>query len=667
MFRRELFFPCVPAKVGVEYIEYNMGDSIFVKKVKQLIQSQKRSPFVRDYLLTANARSSVLVSVIVAVLEIWMIIMMLTGVIQDSESYSRQWIISHTIAYCGLLIFSVTLLVYSILYLKGKVSNRALGRTIKGLFSIAMLVFGLYVSYTSKDRGGQVFAFITVITFVTCNMVWHPIISFLGLTVTFAVYLYLQSEIIPINLSIKVNTFTTWLAFFAAALTSHHQKRVEAQKDERLNQLNARLERISLYDDLTDLPNRHFFYKAAAKFLKDPQNDINEICFVFMDIENFKNYNEKYGFVAGTGFLRAIAKILQDVFGDELVARFSDDHFVALAQHYSLSRKIKKIQKEINKIDTSVQIGLKAGIYRPKDRDASPNLACDHARYACESIKKHFGKDMVEYESTMDKVFNQKQYIINNIDKAIENGYIKVFYQPVILARNGALCGLEALARWEDPSFGMLSPAAFVPILEEYHQIHKLDLLVMETVCKDIKESSEKKLPLVPVSLNFSRLDFELINPAEELDRCIKKYGLSKSTIHVEITESALSSNDENLKNSLETFRKNGNSLWLDDFGSGYSGLNVLKDYNFDLMKIDMAFLSKFSENKKSQPIITSIVSLAQKIGMQTLSEGVETQEAYDFLKSIGCQRLQGFLFGKPMPKEEIIQKITSGFYKLDN
>ena len=643
-----------------------MGDSILVKKVKSLIQSQKRSPFVRDYLLTANARSSVWVSVIVAILEIWMLIMMLTGVIQDSENYSKQWLISHTIAYCSLLAFSIALLVYSLLYLKEKVSNRAVGRMIKALFSIAMLAFGLYISYTSKDRGGQVFAFITVLTFVTCIMVWHPVISFTGLTIVFAIYIYLQSKIIPINLSIKVNAFTTWLAFFAAALTSHHQKRVEAQKDEHLSQLNARLERNSLYDDLTDLPNRHFFYKAAAKFLKDPQNDINEICFVFMDIENFKNYNEKYGFVAGTGFLRAIAKILQNVFGEDLVARFSDDHFVALAKHYSLSRKIKKIQKEIRNIDSTVQLGLKAGIYRPKDRDAAPNLACDHARYACESIKKHFGKDMVEYESTMDKVFNQKQYIINNIDQAIENGYIKVFYQPVVLAKNGTLCGLEALARWQDPNFGMLSPAEFVPILEEYHLIHKLDLLVMETACKDIRESADKKIPLVPVSLNFSRLDFELINPAEELDRCIKKYKLSKSNIHVEVTESALSSNDENLKQSLEAFRKNGNSLWLDDFGSGYSGLNVLKDYNFDLMKIDMAFLSKFSENKKAQPIITSIVSLAQKIGMQTLSEGVETQEAYDFLKSIGCQRLQGFLFGKPMPKEEIIQKIQSGFYKLD-
>lgn len=642
-------------------------DSSILSKIKFFISSKKRSPFVRDYLLNANARSSVYVSAIVAALEIWMIAMMIFGVIEDSESYSRNWLISHTIAYISLFTISVVLLVYSTLFLKGKVTNRAIGRAIKALFSIAMIVFGLYVSYTSKDRGGQVFAFITILTFVNCLLIWHPVVSFVGLTVVFAIYIYLQSKLIPITLSIKVNAFTTWLAFFTVALTSHHQKRVEAQKDERLSQANARLERKSLYDDLTDLPNRHFFYRAAAKFLKDPQNDLNEICFVFMDIENFKNYNEKYGFVAGTGFLRAIAKIMQDVFGEELVARFSDDHFVALAKHYSLSRKIKKIQKEIKKIDSTVQIGLKAGIYRPKDREESPNLACDRARYASESIKKHFGKDMVEYESKMDKVFNQKQYIINNIDQAIENGFIKVFYQPVILAKNGTLCGLEALARWEDPKFGMLSPAAFVPILEEYHLIHKLDLLVMETACKDIRESADKNIPLVPVSLNFSRLDFELINPAEELDRCIKKYKIPKSNIHVEVTESALSSDDENLKNSLEAFRKNGNSLWLDDFGSGYSGLNVLKDYNFDLMKIDMAFLSKFSENKKSQPIITSIVSLAQKIGMQTLSEGVETQEAYDFLKSIGCQRLQGFLFGKPMPKDEIIEKILSGYYKLDS
>lgn len=646
-------------------MENMSGDSSLFSKAKDIFKRQKRSPFVRDYLLTANARSSVYVSAIVAALEIWMLAMMIFGIIEDSENYTREWLISHTIAYISLLAISVVLLAYSILYLKGRVTNRAVGRVIKAVFSIAMVAFGLYISYTSKDRGGQVFAFITTLVFLNCLLVWHPIISFVGLTVVFAIYIYMQSKLIPISLSIKVNAFTTWLAFYAAALNSHHQKRVEAQKDERLCSLNKHLEKKSLYDDLTDLPNRHYFYKAATEFLADKKNHIEDYCFAFMDIENFKNYNEKYGFVAGTEFLRSIARILQEVFGDELLARFSDDHFVALTRHYNLSRKIKKIQKEINKAEDIVQLGLKVGIYRPKERDCAPNLACDHARYACEFIKKHFGRDLIEYDSKMDKVFNQKLYIINNIDQAIEKDFIKVYYQPVVLAQNGKLCGVEALARWEDPKFGMLSPAAFVPILEEYHLIHKLDMRVMEIACKDIKECADKKLPFVPVSINFSRLDFELIDPAEELERCIKKYGLSKSDIHVEITESALSSSDEKLKLSLETFRKNGNSLWLDDFGSGYSGLNVLKDYSFDLMKIDMAFLSQFSKNKKAEPILTSIVSLAQKIGMQTLSEGVETQEAYDFLKSIGCQRLQGFLFGKPMPKDELVQKIQSGFYRL--
>lgn len=640
-------------------------DSSPIEKVKEFFKSQKRSPFVRDYLLTANARSSVYVSAIVAALEIWMLAMMFFGVIADSENYNRQWLVAHTVAYILLLAISVVLLVYSILYLKGKVSNRAAGRAVKAIFSIAMVAFGLYISYTSKDRGGQVFAFITILIFLNCLLVWHPIVSFVCLTIVFAIYIYLQSKLIPITLSIKVNAFTTWLAFYAAALNSHHQKRIEAQKDERLCALNEHLEKKSLYDDLTDLPNRHYFYKASSEFLTNPGNNIDDICFVFIDVENFKNYNEKHGFIAGTNFLKTVAKILKDAFEGDLLARFSDDHFVALTKHYTLNRKVKKIQKEIHKAEDTVQLGFKVGIYRPKARDCAPELACDHARYACESIKKHFGRDIIEYESKMDKVFNQKLHIINNIDQAIENDYITVYYQPVVLSKNGKLCGVEALARWKDPNFGMLPPAAFVPILEEYHLIHKLDLRVMEIACRDIKECRDKKLPFVPVSINFSRLDFELINPAEELDRCIEKYGLSKDDIHVEITESALSSSDEKLKFSLETFRKNGNSLWLDDFGSGYSGLNVLKDYNFDLMKIDMAFLSKFSENRKAEPIITSIVSLAQKIGMQTLSEGVETQEAYDFLKGIGCQRLQGYLFGKPMPKEELVQKIQSGFYAL--
>ena len=308
---------------------------------------------------------------------------------------------------------------------------------------------------------------------------------------------------------------------------------------------------------------------------------------------------------------------------------------------------------------------MKCGIYTPKDRDESPSLDCDHARYACSTIKKHFNKLIVEYDESMDKDFKIKRYVINNLNKAIENGYIMPYYQPVVLAKNGKICGAEALARWIDPEYGFMSPAAFVPTLEEYHLIHKLDMYIMECVCRDLKLAREENHPLIPVSINFSRLDFELTDPVAELNECIQKYGITKDQIHVEITETAFADSGKKIQDAMEQFRKQGYALWLDDFGSGYSGLNVLKDYNFDMMKIDMKFLSKFSENQKTQPILTSIITLAQKIGMQTLTEGVETEDAYRFLQEAGCQRLQGYLFGKPMIRKEFYDKITRGEYEV--
>ena len=423
------------------------------------------------------------------------------------------------------------------------------------------------------------------------------------------------------------------------------------------------LQYVATHDELTKIPNMHTFRSAVGVLLEGIDELGTRFSILYMDVENFKSYNERHGFLAGDELLCDLAHGLQDIFANELVARFSDDHFVALADADGLDAKIQKIQNDMREQDLFVQLRIKAGIYAPKKRTESPNLACDRARYACESIKKHFGRDIAEYDSAMEKELKQKQYIINNLDKAIKNGYIKVYYQPVVWAENGHLCGAEALARWEDPEFGLMPPGAFVPVLEEYHLIHKLDFCIMEAVCKDLKEAIDNKRPVIPISVNFSRLDFELVNPAEELANCFNKYGVSRRFIHVEITESALLASDEKLKKALEAFRENGNSLWLDDFGSGYSGLNALKDYSFDLMKIDMAFLSGFSEDSKSLPILTSIMSLAQRIGMDTLSERVETEEARDFLKSLGCKRLQGYLFGKPMPKRELSKKIADGAY----
>jgi diguanylate cyclase (GGDEF)-like protein len=640
-----------------------MGE--LIQKIKKTFLKCSLSDYVKNYLFESNVRSSIIVGIIVCLLESWMIIGLFRKTVAQDLVVDSAWNLKHGVSYVVLLVTAFCMLVYSTLYLKGKIHRKWIGTLIKIVFSAVSLGFGLYVSYMSYDWGGRVFLFLTMEVFVTSLFVWHPFVSFCILSVTFELFLYLCNIHTPLTYSIRFNSFTAWLVLLMSSVNIHNQRRIEAQKAETLENLNEYLREKSLLDELTGLYNMRNFRHEAEDILQDESVDLKNLRFVFLDLENFKNYNEKYGFSEGNSLLRTIAQIIKDCFPDNLVARYGDDHFVALADADGLEEKIKKIQEKIVEQENSIQLGLKCGIYTPKDRDESPSLDCDHARYACSTIKKHFNKLIVEYDESMDKDFKIKRYVINNINKAIEKGYIMPYYQPVVWAKNGKVCGAEALARWIDPEYGFMSPAAFVPTLEEYHLIHKLDMYIMECVCRDLKQAREENHPLIPVSINFSRLDFELTDPVSELNECIEKYGISKDQIHVEITESALAGSGKKIQDAMEQFRKQGYALWLDDFGSGYSGLNVLKDYNFDMMKIDMKFLSKFSENQKTQPILTSIIALAQKIGMQTLTEGVETEDAYRFLQEVGCQRLQGYLFGKPMIRKEFYDKITTGEYEV--
>jgi EAL domain-containing protein (putative c-di-GMP-specific phosphodiesterase class I) len=223
------------------------------------------------------------------------------------------------------------------------------------------------------------------------------------------------------------------------------------------------------------------------------------------------------------------------------------------------------------------------------------------------------------------------------------------------------LCGCEALARWIDPKYGFLSQGDFIPILEENRLIHKLDVAIFESVWKDLRSHIDSGKPFVPVSLNFSRLDFELMDAVTVLNDLVTKYNVPRDYIHVEVTESAFTDNMDILKQSMDRFHELGFAIWLDDFGSGYSSLNVLKYYRFDALKIDMKFLSSFDKNPKSKDIIKSVVGLAKKVGMKTLTESVETKEQAEFLNVVGCGRLQGYLFGKPLPVADIDDGIETG------
>ncbi len=259
---------------------------------------------------------------------------------------------------------------------------------------------------------------------------------------------------------------------------------------------------------------------------------------------------------------------------------------------------------------------------------------------------------------------DMKQYVIDNIDKAIENDYIQVYYQPVARTITEEICAMEALARWNDPEFGLLSPGVFIDALEQAELIYKLDCCVVRKVCEDYRRAQKENLPFMPVSFNLSRLDFRLCDMVEIINDAALSNNVPLDMLRVEITESVVADDRSLMRDIFDRLADMGYRIWMDDFGSGYSSLNFLKDFDFETLKIDMLFLSDF--NDRSRSIITSIVDMAKKIGIHTLAEGVETREQVDFLKSIGCEKVQGYYFGKPLPYDETLESIDKRGLKME-
>ena len=248
-----------------------------------------------------------------------------------------------------------------------------------------------------------------------------------------------------------------------------------------------------------------------------------------------------------------------------------------------------------------------------------------------------------------------EQYIESHIEEAIEKRWIKVYLQVNIRGLSRKVCGAEALSRWNDPKYGMIYPGDFIPVLEKCLKIHLLDFFVFEEVCRNIAKRRNRGEAVFPISLNFSRLDFDVERFIDKLDDLVALYKIPKSILHVEITESVVMHNEEYMKFAVRQLREQGYKVWMDDFGSGYSSLNLLKEFEFDTFKIDMRFLSDMG--KKSLIIISSILYMAKEIGIHTVAEGVETEEQYQFLKAAGCERMQGYCFGRPEPIENWLKE----------
>ena len=258
-----------------------------------------------------------------------------------------------------------------------------------------------------------------------------------------------------------------------------------------------------------------------------------------------------------------------------------------------------------------------------------------------------------------------EQFIVDNFDKALANGSIKAYYQPVIRTLTEKICSVEALARWQDPVMGLLSPFLFINVLEKYRLIHKLDLYILENICVTYNEMKNKGLPLHPFSINLSRLDFDEVDMLKAISDILKKYDVPSKAIHIEITESVMLDNTAYFRRIFDSFHDAGFAIFMDDFGSGYSSLNVLKDYSFDVLKIDMRFLSDIGS--RSKKILASVVNMAKAIGIHTLAEGVEAKEQMTFLRNIGCEMLQGYYYAKPMDGELYVQYLSDTGFQVED
>ena len=588
--------------------------------------------------------------------------------------------------YISVALFDIGIIFSSIYRYRGGQRQSLSSVLVISLFALVCLMFGVMVSYgdfisskiysteisgktidvlANDDKNKQIICFLMFTIYIGCLLIWNPLIPIGILGSLFLGFYFLLTGVeglggrkLPEGDGLNYLTFFISMAMVAVSI--YNQRLSEAKKDEELEELATK-------DKLTGLMSFEYFVTQVKDRIAQYNIQRGDSVYLFFNITNFKIYNDPTGFEKGNEFLKSVGQILSEIFNTySLICRQSDDHFIVFAFNKDIKEKIALVNERIQALEPDIKPGIMVGAYEVYNPNDDPHYSVEKARYAFSELKhQNTGEIFMFYDAKMHDDYLMVQYIVTHIDEAIKNGYLQAYYQPVVWSKGRALCGAEALARWIDPKYGFLSPGKFIPALENARLVYKLDKEILRMVCRDIRKNLDKGLPVLPVSINFSRADFGLIDIVEVVRETVEKYHVPHNLLHIEITESALTDEEDTLKNTINRLHREGFATWLDDFGSGYSSFNVLKDYEFDVLKLDMKFLTGFSNNKKARALIQSVVAMAEQIGMKTLCEGVETMEQAEFLEQVSCGRLQGYLYGKPLSYKELMEKIQKNEYTL--
>ena len=413
-------------------------------------------------------------------------------------------------------------------------------------------------------------------------------------------------------------------------------------------------------DAATGLLGKEAFFDEAAAYLRHSgARDVSIVCF---DVDHFKLFNDLHGLDCGDELLRYLGRALALRFspdGAQPLARLAADTFALCAtgiRPECVERILVDISSECpNGIDAIVR----AGVYRIEDPASPVSIMCDRAVIALRTVKGSYFDRVALYDPGMREALVLEREVVAGIESALREDRIELFLQPKCNIRTGKIVGAEALARWRHPERGIVAPGEFIPLIERNGLVRSLDLRVWEKTAAWIRGLIDEGVQPVPVSVNVSRADIYLVDVAAELHALVERYGIDPSLIEVEITESAYSERPDRIVAAFDALAERGFTVLMDDFGSGYSSLNMLKDINVDVLKIDMRFLDR--DDRRSKDIMESVIRMARWLDLPVIAEGVETREQVNFLLDVGCSYAQGYYYARPMEAAAFEALLTDG------
>lgn len=419
----------------------------------------------------------------------------------------------------------------------------------------------------------------------------------------------------------------------------------------RLRDSAAMLELLEK-DSLTGLYNREFFYRYAREVLDGRgEKEYHLVCF---SVENYQMHCEKYGNAVGDLILTHVVEQMRNHLpGFAVGGRLADDVFAVLRENVPFGSH-DAVLEAVRRGAPVPNLVVKAGVVQAEGNQPI-KLLCDHALEAVAKIRQVYGVHVAEYNDAMRMEKQKEQTILGSMEMALERHQFQVYYQPKHLTSTGRPGGAEALVRWIHPELGFLNPGEFIPLFERIGFIRGLDRYILAQVCADLARWKAMGLPLVPVSVNLSRRDFDSGDLADWILNLTARMGIDRSLLHLEVTETAFSDNPQQISDCISKLHRAGFVIELDDFGSGYSSLTTLNSMDLDVLKIDMSIIRQDIPGSE-RSVLEFCMELAKMMGLQTVAEGVETEAQRARMDSLGCDYIQGYFYSSPLPVSEFEQ-----------